>query len=455
MNSLPKLSASLREQLLLSLIHSTLDFCFVTNAKRTIQFVNPTVLSRTGFQEDELLGKKDTMLLRKEHRAAYTSHVFKHLTETGEWLGELSFITKQHETLQLIAAVSAMYDTNGKFAGSIVVGHDIKQETIAEQRSWKSDSQLQQIFNAMKDAVLLLDRKGRIVMTNEAFCRMFGCQQEECVGMQLSNSWLDTSEQKHLKQAFKIVEREGTLANYLLTGTKSDNAKIILSCSFSQLKKNTGTKVTYIVSLRDVTNVHYSDELSKTNERLDRLTSEVHLKTSMLEALNEIHRLVLKNASVEKIFRAIIENIRKILVHDLAGIYVFHPDTKEFVPHTMSKQTEFSKLLAQLPLRLGEGIIGTVAKSGKMILVNNAQNDPRSKYPPGMKPEKEHFIAAPLKDKDSLYGILVVARHRNPEFIEEEAQLLKSFADATTIALENVRLVRQTWSESVKKRLSK
>jgi GAF domain-containing protein len=270
--------------------------------------------------------------------------------------------------------------------------------------------------------------------------------------MQMSNSWVDTSEQKHLKQAFKIVGQEGTLSNFLITGHKKDNTKIILSCSFSQLKRTDDSKGGFVVSLRDVSNVHYSEELSKTNERIDRLTSEVHRKTSMVEALNEIHRLVLKCASINKIFLAIVNGIKKILIHDLAGIYVFNPETKEFTPHTMSKQTEFSRQLAQFSLKLGEGIIGSVAKSNKMILVNNAQNDPRSKYPPGMKPNIEHFIAAPLKDRDMLYGILVVARNRNPEFIEEEAQLLKSFADATTLALENVRLLQQTQKESSKKR---
>ncbi len=451
MSKILKSSSTAFEQLFIHLNHSTLDFCIVTDAKRTIQLVNSTVLKRTGFREDELLGKKDTVLFPKKERAAYTSHVFKHLTEEGTWSGELTFATKNQETIELNATVHALYDNYEKFSGSILVGHDIRQEKFTEQLSWKSETQLQQIFNAMKDAVLLLDLKGRIVMTNEAFCQMFGCQHEECLGMQMSNSWVETSGQKHLKQAFKIVERESTLSNFFITGQKKDHTKIILSCSFSRLQGFGKVKGGYVVSMRDVTNVHYTEELSKTNERLDRLTSEVHRKTSMLEVLNELHRLVLKNASIEKIFRAIVEGIKKILVHDLAGIYVFHAETKEFTPHTMSKQTDFSKQLAQFSLRLGEGIIGSVAKSGKMTLVNNAQNDPRSKYPTGMKPSIEHFIAAPLKDHQTLYGILVVARNRDPEFIEEEAQLLKSFADATTIALENARLLNRTIKNVAKK----
>jgi len=60
-----------------------------------------------------------------------------------------------------------------------------------------------------------------------------------------------------------------------------------------------------------------------------------------------------------------------------------------------------------------------------------------------MKPDKEHFIAVPLKGRNSIYGVLVVSRNRDPEFIEEEALVVKSLADAATVALENARLSQE------------
>jgi GAF domain-containing protein len=71
-----------------------------------------------------------------------------------------------------------------------------------------------------------------------------------------------------------------------------------------------------------------------------------------------------------------------------------------------------------------------------MVWVNNAHLDPRSRYPTGSRPGIEHFIAAPLKSKGHIFGILVVARNRDPLFTEEEANVVKSFADAVAVALE-------------------
>jgi len=256
------------------------------------------------------------------------------------------------------------------------------------------------------------------------------------------NSWVEPSEHKRLKQALTITDREGFVSNFLLTSKKKDQSRMILSCSFSKFVDSGIQGNGYVVSLRDVTNVHYSDELAKSRERMERLVSEIHRKTAILDIINEIHRLVLKKTPLSKIFKISVEGVSKILEHDLAGIYIYHPEKKQFLPDLVSKQTPFSKKLAKFPLNIGEGIIGTAALSGDVVLINNAQNDPRSIYPPELEPPIEHFIAAPMVDKDRLYGIMVISRNRDPEFIEEEAMLLKSFTDATTIAFENANLLK-------------
>ena len=431
----------MKEQLLVGLIHSTGDICVVTDAGRNITMMNPAVLYRTGYSEEELMGKKDSFLFPKDWRASYTSHVFKSLPEKGKWIGKLSIQTKNGDVLPLQGIVRAMFDGANKFSGSIIIAHSPTQEWLENQSAWKSEGFLQKLFQTMNDGVVVLDETLKVMMNNAAFNRMLGCVGDECFEAQMKNSWIDPAEQKRLRQALTITQNEGTFTNFLLTCKKKDHSRIILSCTFAKLEKGPDPQLKYVATFRDVTNVHYSEELTKNRDRMELLISEIQRKTAMLDVLNELHRLVLRNAGVDKIFKTSIEGIAKIVEHDLAGIYVYDQSGKQFLPDTMSKQTDFSQKLARFPLTLGEGIIGNAAISGNAVLINNAQNDPRSKYPPEMKPALEHFIAAPMKAKDTLYGVLVIARNRDPGFIEEEAQLLKSFADATTIALENIRVL--------------
>jgi GAF domain-containing protein len=46
-----------------------------------------------------------------------------------------------------------------------------------------------------------------------------------------------------------------------------------------------------------------------------------------------------------------------------------------------------------------------------------------------------------MRRRKTLFGVLVVARNRSPEFTEDEAELIELFANAATVALENERLV--------------
>ncbi|TAK53643.1 MAG: PAS domain S-box protein [Bacteroidetes bacterium] len=441
MNKLLRLPASMQDRLLVNLFQHTTDSCVVTDSERVIVSANPEMLFRTGYAIEELRGKKDSVLFPKERRASYTSHVFKQLEKAGTWSGALTLVSKSGDELRVHATVNAIVDANEKITGTMILARYGAEQRASAQFVHTSEGLLQQLFNTMQDAVLLMDRSGKILLSNESFCRMFGWAGKECLDYQTGVIWLEKAEQKRLHHALAIAETEGSLLNVHLTGKRKDQSRIILSCTFSRFVHEASRQQGIIVTLRDVTNVHYSDELSKTHERLELVVAEAHRKTGMLDVLNEIHRLALKRASIERIFQTSVDGIKKILEYDLAGIYMYDSDKKKIFPHKLSKQTRFSKRLARFPLTLGEGIIGAAVAAGEMVLVNNAQNDPRSKYPPGMKPELEHFIAAPMITGKTLYGVLVVARNRNPEFIEEEAHLIKSFANATTLALEYARLL--------------
>jgi len=205
---------------------------------------------------------------------------------------------------------------------------------------------------------------------------------------------------------------------------------MVVSLAISALRDRRGNVSGFIHTVRDVSDVQYIEELRRANEQIDRLVSDVRRKAARLHTLESINRLVLNDTNIARVFRAVTSGVRKLVNHDLAGIYVYDEEQESLIPHTLSNQTPFSRRVAMFALPMGEGIIGAAAAAGKMVWVNNAQLDPRSKYPPAMRPEKEHFIAVPLLSRGSIFGVLVVARNRDPEFIEEETEIVRSFAEA-------------------------
>lgn len=443
MNHLTGIPVNQCDKVLLDLANRSGDLIVIADWKRTIIYANQTFCLKTGYRQKEILGARIPILYRKENRSRYTSQIFKELHESGRWSGELEVLKQNGTTLATNTTIFVYYDSQKKPAGTVGISHDLTLERLFKQRSMEEQPHLQAIVESMEDAVCVCDLQGKIQMVNNAHARMLGYSKEEIVGVRPPYPWIDPSDRDKLRIAFKRLEKEGVLRNIPVTWRRRDDTRLNVSIAMAYFYNSSRQVVGRVSTIRDISNVRYTDQLRQAHDEIQRLVFDVQQKAVRLQTLEETNLLVLKNASTSQIFREITAGVAKLVEHDLAGFYSYNPECGSLTPHTLSKQTPFTRKLAKFPLSLGQGMIGTAAVSGKTIWVNNSHLDPRSAYPPGMKPEKEHFIGVPLKGRHSIFGVLAVSRNRDPEFIEEEALVVRSLADAATVALENARLFQE------------
>lgn len=425
---------------LFDIARSSSDIVIIADWQRTMLFANSMACEKTGYKQRELAEKKVAILYRKENRSRYTSKIFQHLREHDRWNGEIEIRKKDGSTFTADTTITVYRDKAGKPAGTISVGRDLTGERLLQQHTMEREDQLLRIIESMDDAVGVCDLEGKVLMCNAAHCAMLGYRKEEIVGARPPYPWVDAHDVDKTLIGFKRLRKEGVLRNFPVTWRRKDNTHLTVSFAVSTLFNSSRQPEGYICTIRDITDVQYVEDLRKTHEQNERLLKDIKYKAVRLSTLERTNTLVLQNAGPSKIFKEITAGVKKLVHHDLAGVYVHDTGRQWLIAHTLSKQTPFSRKLAKFPLPLGKGIIGAAAESGTMVWQNNAEQDPRSKYPPGMKPEKEHFIAVPLKGRKSIFGILVVARHRDPGFIEEEVLIVKSLAEAASVALENSRL---------------
>jgi PAS domain S-box-containing protein len=436
----PTLRGVSDDALFLRLAASTHDLVLVLDERRMIVYANEAAATLTGYAHGKLVGARWALLCGKRHEKGYGAIVQKALITKRPWSGAMELSAKDGSTVWSEMSISPLVLEDGTATGTLCVGRDLRTERGLSQRSWETESQLRSICESMDDGVAVCDAKGTILMCNAAFARLVGYRNDEVVGATLPYPWVDLAAQQTLKNAFRVFPKERSLKNQLVTFRRKDAASLVASLSFAPLRVEGKKAEHVIITARDVTDVQYVQEVRRAADQVHRLRLDVQRKAQRLQTLQDVNAYVLASTDTETIFRAVTDGIRSLVGHDLAGVYLFDSDKEMFFAHTLSKKTPFSRKLATFPLALGQGIIGAAALTGQMVMVNNAQMDPRSSYPPGMRPEKEHFIAVPLRGRISTFGILVVARNRDPEFIEEEAQIVKSFADAATVALENAQL---------------
>jgi sigma-B regulation protein RsbU (phosphoserine phosphatase) len=92
-----------------------------------------------------------------------------------------------------------------------------------------------------------------------------------------------------------------------------------------------------------------------------------------------------------------------------------------------------------LKIRLGDGLIGSVAKIGEETIANDVHTEPRFKFL-NLLPETQSEAVLPLKIEGQTLGVLDVQSDRLGAFHPNDLLVLRALADTIAIAINSVRL---------------
>lgn len=174
--------------------------------------------------------------------------------------------------------------------------------------------------------------------------------------------------------------------------------------------------------------------------RQARLLEENKTKAKQYRLLNEVDSQILEQKQLQKVLRAIVSNIHRVIPCDLAGVYLHDPRKKAMVYAVAWPRSEYSLKLRHFEFPIGTGVIGTVARTRKAEILDHAELDPRSVYPPGSVPDLEHLLCLPLVAGRRLLGVLYVARYHDRPFVRADLEVAGQFGEKSALAIENAQL---------------
>jgi diguanylate cyclase (GGDEF)-like protein/PAS domain S-box-containing protein len=117
-----------------TVFENTGDGLFITDGERRIIHVNPAFTELTGFQPEDVLGKKPRILASGRHDAEFYLRMRQTLAETGKWQGEIWNRRKDGEMFAEWLNISAVLDTAGQVANYVAVFSDITSRKQNEER---------------------------------------------------------------------------------------------------------------------------------------------------------------------------------------------------------------------------------------------------------------------------------------------------------------------------------
>jgi signal transduction histidine kinase len=102
--------------------------------------------------------------------------------------------------------------------------------------------------------------------------------------------------------------------------------------------------------------------------------------------------------------------------------------------------------LAEIPVPIENSLAGTIFRTNRHIILNNAERDPRhySLVSDHIKLQIKTLLGVPMPIKDRTVGVLEAVNKHNGMFDEHDARLLSVTAAHAAIAINNARLLRAT-----------
>ncbi|MFC2072076.1 GAF domain-containing protein [Chloroflexota bacterium] len=169
------------------------------------------------------------------------------------------------------------------------------------------------------------------------------------------------------------------------------------------------------------------------------LEGEMERHHHELLALSRISAALSGLWDLDAILRVALDNVLNIMDGTIGGILLVEEQTQTLFYRV--HQGLGKEYVEGVRLRLGEGIIGRVAQSGKAILLEDISNDSRVAYPTLVNAEGlKAFIAIPLRTKDNVLGVINVASRETRRFTTNDTYLLHSIGDQLGVAIEQARL---------------
>jgi signal transduction histidine kinase len=158
-----------------------------------------------------------------------------------------------------------------------------------------------------------------------------------------------------------------------------------------------------------------------------------------LVALSRVSAAISGLQDLGSILRIGLDNVLNIMNGTVGGIMLLDEPSQTLsyqVYHGLS-----DKYAEEMRLKLGEGIAGKVAQSGRSVLLEDISSEPNAARLDLISLEGlRAFISVPLRAKDNVLGVMNVASHVPHRFTKEDVHLLHSIGDQLGIAIEEAIL---------------
>lgn len=276
--------ANFREQA--ELLELTHDAIVVRSLESKILYWNRGAERMYGWQKEEARGKMTHALLQTEFPQPL-AEIEKELLERGCWEGELIHRRRDGAVLTVSSRWSVRTDARGNPLSFLEINRDITERK-------KETEKFRNLLESAPDAIVIVNRAGRIQLVNAQTEKLFGYSRQELIGQQveiLVPNRFQAGHAGHRNQYSQKPRTRAMGAGLELYGRRKDGTEFPVEISLSPLETGEGTLISS--AIRDITERKRAESMFR-----DLLESA----PDAMVIVNKEGQIVLTNAQAEKLF---------------------------------------------------------------------------------------------------------------------------------------------------------
>jgi len=195
-----------------------------------------------------------------------------------------------------------------------------------------------------------------------------------------------------------------------------------------------GLLFTMLLALYLLTTERYSKALRESLTEREKLIAELRQRHIEFSILYHVSSAISREAQLDKLLSDVLNTISELEIFkiDIGGIFVVEGDRMRLAAQLGHSETfiEIHK-----DLKVGECLCGLVAKTGEVVISQNADKDERHtiRYPEMI--QHGHLIV-PLKSKDRVEGVLDLYMPVDIKLDEDKVKLMTTIGNQLGIAIE-------------------
>lgn len=300
----------------------------------------------------------------------------------------------------------------------------VKSLVQREEDIYKVQNFLRSIIRNSPDLIIVVDANNKIIEFNRAAEMLLGYSKNDVVGFDLN---LFFYEARHLQDILKQLEEKNRVIDkeVSMIAVRGQKREILLSAA--AICEEEGKIKEMIYMGKDITEKKEKEkELVKRIRQLEMLHKTIFTATASLD--------------LDYLFQTVARTIQETFLYHSVEIYLLDISRQELIIY--GKAGPYKYLIPENnKIKISEGIVGLVARTGETYVCQNIKNDPY--YVVKFIPFTYSELSVPIKSGDDIIGVLNIEESKIDAFDAQDVLTMEAISAGIYSSIKNIELYKK------------